>query len=110
MPLEGRPLGGGRYLQGDVFAGMALWRRTNACADPRPDGFARIGSFQTRSWLDCTPGSALELALTPDGHLIPPDWAGMVLDWAETGWSVSGSAAPSGNENGAPEGTPSQGG
>ena len=32
VPLEGRPLGGGRIVQGDVFQAMQIWRATNGCA------------------------------------------------------------------------------
>ena len=82
VPLEGRPLGGGRAVQGDIFAGLKIWRRANGCDRDDPDRFAQTGDFQRRAW-DCGPGSALELALHPGGHGVPPGWADLVLDWAE---------------------------
>lgn len=82
VPLEGRILGGGRYRQGDIFAGLALWRDTNDCIQPNPSGFDVTGTFQRRHW-ECRPGSALEFALFPAGHMVPDGWAAMMLDWFE---------------------------
>lgn len=84
VPLEGRPLGGGRFQQGDAFAGLELWRQTNACASHAPGARWQEGDFLMRSW-DCAPGADIRLALFPGGHRIPPGWADMVLDWVETG-------------------------
>lgn len=83
VPLEGRPLRGGALLQGDIFAGMEVWRAANGCTRPDPDGYAQTGPFWRRKWTGCTPGSALELALHPGGHGVPPGWAAMALDWFE---------------------------
>ncbi|PWJ13786.1 alpha/beta hydrolase family esterase [Jannaschia seohaensis] len=82
VPLEGRPLRGGAAVQGDIFAGLALWRRANGCAWDDPDRYAETGQFQRRIW-DCAPGSALEMALFPGRHGVPEGWAEMVLDWFE---------------------------
>jgi polyhydroxybutyrate depolymerase len=82
VPLEGRPLGGGRFLQGDIFEGMAIWRAANGCARPDPDAHGVSGAFSTRRW-DCAPGSALGMALHPGGHSVPEGWAAMTLDWFE---------------------------
>ncbi|WP_338055954.1 hypothetical protein [Ruegeria marisrubri] len=83
MPLEGRFLGGGRFQQGDIFAGLEIWRRANGCAENAPDGFASTGQFLRRKWTHCAKGGALELALFPGGHGIPEGWADMVADWFE---------------------------
>ena len=83
VPLEGRYLGGGAWQQGDIFAGMELWRQANACADEKPTGFATTGTFMRRRWTDCAPGSALEFALFPGGHTVPGGWAEMMVDWFE---------------------------
>ncbi|WP_209313636.1 alpha/beta hydrolase family esterase [Jannaschia formosa] len=82
VPLEGRPLGGGAVAQGDIFEGLALFRRANGCAWDNPDGYDETGQFLRRRW-DCAPGSALELALFPGGHGVPSGWAEMMLDWFE---------------------------
>lgn len=84
VPLEGRPLRNGEIYQGDVFAGLSVMRDMNGCDKLRADSFATDGPFWVRRWTDCTPGSALEFALHPDGHVVPDGWAGMVLDWVET--------------------------
>ncbi len=81
VPLEGRFLGGGQFQQGDIFAGLEIWRNANGCVDERPDGYRETGVFWRRRW-DCGEG-VLELALYPGGHGVPPGWGDMVLDWFE---------------------------
>lgn len=83
VPLEGRWLGGGRAAQGDIFHGMDLWRQASGCDALMPDGIAVDDAFWRRSWHGCAPGAALEFALFPGGHAVPPGWADMVLDWFE---------------------------
>jgi len=83
VPLEGRSLGGGRYQQGDIFAGLEIWREANACAGENPDSYGDTGDFWRRKWTDCAPDSALELAMFPGGHRVPAGWGDMVLDWFE---------------------------
>lgn len=83
VPLEGRVLGGGRFLQGDIFAGLEIWREANGCIDHKPSGFSTTGAFMRRRWIDCDSDGMLEFALFPGGHTIPSGWADMVLDWYE---------------------------
>ncbi|MEM6482664.1 MAG: alpha/beta fold hydrolase [Pseudomonadota bacterium] len=83
VPLEGRLLGGGRFQQGDIFAGLEIWRAANACADEKPSGYSETEPFLRRLWEDCAPGSALEMALFPGGHTVPEGWVDMALDWFE---------------------------
>ena len=82
VPLEGRPLRSGQWLQGDIFEGLTIWRAANGCDWPDPDGYRTTGGFQRRYW-DCMPGSALEFALFDGGHGVPSGWADMALDWFE---------------------------
>lgn len=82
VPLEGRPLRDGRWVQGDIFEGLTIWRAANGCDWADPDGYSETGQFMRRRW-DCRPGSALELALFPGGHGVPEGWADMMLDWFE---------------------------
>lgn len=84
VPLEGRPLGGGKIYQGDVWQSMQIWRAENGCDRLRPDSFDTDGLFWRRVWEDCAPGTALEFALHPGGHSIPQGWSGMALDWFES--------------------------
>ncbi|MHA3978411.1 CE1 family esterase [Halovulum sp. GXIMD14794] len=83
VPLEGRPLGGGTILQGDVFYGLSVLRELNGCEILRADTFDTSGSFWRRSWTECTPGTALEFALHTGGHSVPAGWSEMALDWFE---------------------------
>lgn len=38
-----------------------------------------------RSWSECADGSRLALVLHPGGHMIPPGWGALALDWFEGG-------------------------
>lgn len=82
VPLEGRPLRGGQWVQGDIFEGLTIWRDANGCDWADPDSYSETGQFMRRRW-DCGPGSALELAIFPGGHGVPEGWADMMLDWFE---------------------------
>ncbi|MDA7964938.1 alpha/beta fold hydrolase [Ruegeria sp.] len=83
VPLEGRILGGGRFHQGDIFAGLEIWRVANECPDTKPTGFSTTDQFMRRKWANCAEGSALEFALFPGGHSVPTGWADMMVDWYE---------------------------
>ncbi len=83
VPLEGRPLGGGRVYQGDVFEGLRILREINGCNQLRADTFNTKGRFWRRTWTKCVPGSALEFALHTGGHGVPKGWAAMAMDWFE---------------------------
>lgn len=81
VPLEGRVLGSGA-AQGDVFAAMEIWRLANGCR-LQPDIHTREGATLIRSWSACESGARLDFALHPDGHVVPPGWADLALDWFE---------------------------
>lgn len=89
VPLEGRILRGsgtddaGVIAQGDVFHGMEIWRAANGCDQMRADSFITEGYYWRRKWERCSTGSALEFALFPGAHMIPPGWTDMALDWFE---------------------------
>lgn len=83
VPLEGRPLRSGQIYQGDIFVTLQIWRAENGCDLMRADTFDTDGPFWRRKWESCAEGTALELALHPGGHGIPPGWSEMVLDWFE---------------------------
>ncbi len=83
VPLEGRPLGGGRIYQGDVFEGLRILRQVNGCTQLRADKFNTSGKFWRRKWTRCVDGSALEFALHTGGHGVPSGWAEMAIDWFE---------------------------
>ena len=84
VPLEGRPLGGGTILQGDVWHAMGIWRAENGCDGLRADTFDTSGDFWVRKWEDCdAAGTALEFILHPGGHGIPRGWSTYTMDWFE---------------------------
>lgn len=89
VPLEGRAVRGadaraaGAVVQGDIFAALDTWRQTNGCRNHAPQARGTRGAFWTRTWTDCTQGSALTLALHPGGHAVPQGWAEMALAWFE---------------------------
>lgn len=82
VPLEGRYLGGGQFQQGDIYAGLELWRTTNQCAEQAPDSRWRDGAVLRRRWA-CGPGADIEFLLFPAGHQVPDDWPVWMLDWFE---------------------------
>ncbi|MGJ3265357.1 MAG: hypothetical protein ACFE0R_19210, partial [Salinarimonas sp.] len=83
VPLEGRPIGEGAdpLHQGDVFAGLAIWRETLGCA-PNPDTHELGERFWRKSWTGCAAGT-LDLVLFPGGHRVPEGWTDLALDWFE---------------------------
>ncbi len=81
VPIEGRKLRGGEFQQGDIFAGLEIWRAANACPDEKPSGYSETGPFWRRHWAGCAAGSALEFALWPGGHTLPAGWSDMAADW-----------------------------
>lgn len=83
VPLEGRPLGGGRIYQGDVFQGLQILRQLNNCDGLKADKFKTDERFWIRTWTRCTRGSALSLALHPGGHSVPKGWANRAIKWFE---------------------------
>ncbi|WP_254054534.1 PHB depolymerase family esterase [Roseovarius sp. EL26] len=83
VPIEGRPLAGGKYLQGDIFQTLQIWREANACDQMRADVRTTDGPYWRRVWTHCTPGSALEFALHEGSHNLPESWADMALNWFE---------------------------
>lgn len=83
VPLEGRPLGGGRYQQGDVFAALELWRVTNGCNSHAPDRIWSHDQVLRRSWR-CGGGGDIDLLLFDGGHQVPAGWANWMADWFET--------------------------
>ncbi len=82
VPLEGRRLRAG-IEQGDAFAAMEIWRRTNLCTRNNPDSTRVEGPLMYRVWSSCAPESALQFVLHPGGHMVPQGWATLMLDWFE---------------------------
>lgn len=81
VPIEGRAVAGGRLVQGDLFRGLAMLRRTAACEADAPESYDAEGDLLIRRWR-CG-DAALALALHPGGHATPDRWATLALDWFE---------------------------
>jgi polyhydroxybutyrate depolymerase len=83
VPLEGRAVGGGRIVQGDLFDGLALMRATHACETDKPTRTGTRPPFLLREWTGCPGGGALAFALFDGGHVTPAGWGDLALDWLE---------------------------
>jgi polyhydroxybutyrate depolymerase len=82
VPLEGRPLGDGSIVQGDVWKSLAILRAAAGCANLQPDEATAAGDDWQRRWTGCAGGSVV-LQLHPGGHMIPKGWLARTLDWFE---------------------------
>ena len=83
VPLEGRRLGNSGLVQGDVFEGLNILKRTNGCRR-RASERTNNGNKWVRTWRSCSEDSELRLMLHPRGHITPEGWTDMALDWFET--------------------------
>lgn len=81
VPLEGRQIRD--WHQGDVFASLALLRRSHQCRS-RPSRFAVGERFRCRVWDECEHPASLEICLHDGGHGLPQGWTRKALDWFET--------------------------
>jgi len=71
VPLEGRPLGGGKWHQGDVFKSFDIWRRQTGQTDKAASTYTE-GKLSCERW---TPEhGVLELCLHEGGHSIRAEW------------------------------------
>ena len=82
VPLEGREPAPG-FVQGDVFASLALLRTTDGCASA-PTRFTTDGPLQCRVWEGCASGRTLRLCLHPYGHDLRPDWIVDAWNWVRS--------------------------
>lgn len=83
VPLEGRSFRGGTAVQGDIFAGLQLWRRVDGCAAQAPSAVEIDARAWNRRWTGCVAGSWLELVLHDGGHEVPDWWATRARTWFE---------------------------
>ncbi|WP_289035503.1 polyhydroxybutyrate depolymerase [uncultured Roseibium sp.] len=80
VPLEGRPLGGGKYHQGDVFKSFDVWLQQLGLTDDKPMTYDD-GSLSCERWSPET--GLLELCLHDGGHNVRAEW--MERAWHELG-------------------------
>ena len=82
VPLEGRIIRN-FAVQGDIFAGLAIWRTANGCTAQAPTMTSAEGPIWHRQWAGCAPGSSLEFVLHPGGHEVRDWWAPIARAWFE---------------------------
>ncbi|WP_235899853.1 alpha/beta hydrolase family esterase [Tritonibacter aquimaris] len=82
VPLEGRYLRNRTWQQGDIYAGLELWRETLGCDTHAPGRSWRRDRDLLRQW-DCGEGAEITFSLHPGGHTVPKGWAAAVTDWFE---------------------------
>lgn len=82
VPLEGRRI---RDIaeQGDIFSGLAIWRRVHRCSSQPPQTTGIGAAGWHRVWSDCAQGAWLELVLHDGAHEVPMWWPAMARAWFE---------------------------
>jgi len=83
VPLEGRVIGGGRIVQGDVFHGLTILRELNGCDNFKADAYDNDGKFWKRWWTKCDPDTALQFNIYDGGHGVTQGWAEESINWFE---------------------------
>ncbi len=83
VPLEGRPIFGGKVAQGDVWQSLKILRDANGCTNRQPSKSYVKNNQWWRHWEKCQAGGRLDLMLHEGGHGAPGNWADTVLQWFE---------------------------
>ena len=81
VPMAGRLILGGRYIQGDIGKSMAILRQTDRCGE-EADRIEQQGELKCWIWSSCASGRRLELCLHGDGHMVNPQWLRDGMEWA----------------------------
>lgn len=82
VPMTGRAIRE-VYRQGDILAGISLWRTHNECANAAVRTSAD-GGLQCTVWSGCSAGGEVRLCLHPGGHVFPVEWIAGIQDWARS--------------------------
>jgi polyhydroxybutyrate depolymerase len=81
FPIGGRVVEE-RYRQGDLWQGLALWRRIDGCAAQPDDTYAaRDMSCLTWSARSCSSGRELTVCLHSGGHVFAAEWLREAYRW-----------------------------
>jgi polyhydroxybutyrate depolymerase len=73
VPLEGRPIRGGAFHQGDAFRAMAMMRAAHACPASASQA-VRSGALACEQLSGCASGKLLAFCFHPGGHDFDPVW------------------------------------
>ena len=80
VPMTGRAIRE-TFRQGDVQAGMAVWRAADRC-DAAPDRVEVEGASRCEVWSTCRSGKELRLCLHTGGHTMPEGTVHRIHAWA----------------------------
>jgi polyhydroxybutyrate depolymerase len=89
VPMGGRPLRGGQFIQGDIGKSLAILEQTDRCGS-EADRIEQQGELKCWIWSSCLSGKRLELCLHGDGHEIKGQWLSEGMAWAFKLPEVSG--------------------
>jgi polyhydroxybutyrate depolymerase len=82
VPLEGRPIRGGAFHQGDVFRAAGVMRRAMACA-PFQQRTRRVAALTCEIADGCQNGASFEICLHVGTHDFDPSWLKLGWDWLQ---------------------------
>jgi polyhydroxybutyrate depolymerase len=74
VPLEGRPIRGGKFHQGRVAHAIALARQAGACLPENQDDHAYSGTLSCRKATGCARETLVEFCLHAGGHDFDQSW------------------------------------
>jgi len=81
IPLEGRSLRGGAFVQGNLFASFATLIALDGC-QRHPERMEPAGAFLLRRWeQSCRSGRHIAMALHSGAHDVPPGWLRLARAW-----------------------------
>lgn len=93
VPMQGRPLMGGVYRQGDIRAGFSRWIAADKCS-AEPDRIGTTGDLTCSAWSSCAGSHRLEMCLHDGDHSMIQPWLEASLRWAINGSGGMVAAAP----------------
>lgn len=81
VPMKGRAILNGKYVQGDILTGFTRWTAVDQCP-AQPDSTAHGGDLTCSTWAQCGSGKQLQLCLHNGDHSMIRPWLEDSLRWA----------------------------
>ncbi len=81
VPMKGRAILGGKYVQGDILTGFTRFKAADQCP-ALPDRTARDGALICSTWAGCGSGKPLQMCLHEGDHSMIGPWFEASLRWA----------------------------